>query len=141
MNHRERYQAVLDGRPPDRVPFSPRLLLWYNARLATDTMPDEYKGLSLRELEHRLRVGTPAVLVPFETGRETEQRLRAQRLAALGVASVLSERDLSAQALARSVAEALARPRPAAPSVRLDGAERSVALVGRLASERRQDAG
>jgi len=60
MNHRERYQAVLDGRPPDRVPFAPRLLLWYNARLATDTMPDEYKGLSLRELERKLRIGTPA---------------------------------------------------------------------------------
>ena len=60
MNHRERYQAVLEGRPPDRMPFAPRLLLWYNARLATDTMPAEYKGLSLRELERKLGVGTPA---------------------------------------------------------------------------------
>jgi uroporphyrinogen-III decarboxylase len=60
MNHRERYLAVLEGRPPDRVPFAPRLLLWYNARLATGTMPAEYEGLSLRELEHKLGVGTPA---------------------------------------------------------------------------------
>ena len=60
MNHRERYLAVLEGRPPDRVPFAPRLLLWYNARMATDTMPPAYKGLTLRELERKLNLGTPA---------------------------------------------------------------------------------
>jgi hypothetical protein len=60
MNHRERFLAVLEGRPPDRVPFAPRLLLWYNARMATDTMPAPYKGLTLRELEHKLGLGTPA---------------------------------------------------------------------------------
>ena len=60
MNHRERFTAVLDGRPPDRVPFAPRLLLWYNARMATDTMPPPYKGLTLRELERKLNLGTPA---------------------------------------------------------------------------------
>jgi hypothetical protein len=60
MNHRERFMAVLDGRPPDRIPFAPRLLLWYNARMATDTMPPPYKGLTLRELEHKLNLGTPA---------------------------------------------------------------------------------
>jgi len=60
MNHRERFQAVLEGHSPDRVPFAPRLLLWYNARLATSTMPDVYKGLSLRDLERKLGIGTPA---------------------------------------------------------------------------------
>ena len=60
MNHRERYLAVLDGRHPDRIPFAPRLLLWYNARLATGTMPAQFKGLSLREVEHKLGIGTPA---------------------------------------------------------------------------------
>jgi hypothetical protein len=60
MNNRERILAILDGRPPDRVPFIPRLLLWYNARNATNTMPDQYQGLSLRELEHKLGLGTPA---------------------------------------------------------------------------------
>lgn len=60
MNNRERVLAILDGRPPDRVPFIPRLLLWYNARKATGTMPAEWQGLSLRELEKALGVGTPA---------------------------------------------------------------------------------
>ena len=60
MNNRERLSAILDGRPPDRIPFIPRLLLWYNARKATHSMPVEWEGMSLRELEKALGVGTPA---------------------------------------------------------------------------------
>ena len=60
MNHRERFLAVLDGKHPDRIPFAPRLLLWYNARIATNTMPPEFEGLSQREVERKLGLGTPA---------------------------------------------------------------------------------
>lgn len=79
-----------------------------------------------------LRSGCPAVLVPFEAGRETEQRLRADTLAARGLARVLPEADLSAGRLAEAVAAALA---PAAgsrgglPPIALDGGPRSVAIV------------
>jgi hypothetical protein len=60
MNNRERFLSILEGRLPDRIPFIPRLLLWYNARLATHTMPAKWDGLSLRELERVLGLGTPA---------------------------------------------------------------------------------
>jgi len=60
MNDRERLLTILDRQPPDRIPWIPRLLLWYNARKLTHTMPAEFEGLSLRELEKRLGVGTPA---------------------------------------------------------------------------------
>jgi len=60
MTHRERLLAILDGQPPDRIPWIPRLLLWYNARQKTGTMPPEYAGLSLRQLEKALGMGTPA---------------------------------------------------------------------------------
>jgi hypothetical protein len=60
MNDRQRLSAILDHWPPDRIPWIPRLLLWYNARILTHTMPAKYEGLSLRELEHTLGVGTPA---------------------------------------------------------------------------------
>ena len=60
MNNRERLTAILDRRPPDRIPWIPRLLLWYNARALTHTMPPQWEGLTLRELEHALDVGTPA---------------------------------------------------------------------------------
>jgi hypothetical protein len=85
-----------------------------------------------------LRARVRAVLVPFEQGHETEQRLRAERLAAIGAGIVVSERDLSGEVLAGRVREALARPRPAAAAVGLDGAERSVAIVEELAARRVQ---
>jgi hypothetical protein len=60
MNDRERLLAILGKRPPDRIPWIPRLLLWYNARVLTRTMPAQWEGLTLRELERTLGVGTPA---------------------------------------------------------------------------------
>lgn len=60
MNDRQRMLALLDGQLPDRVPWIPRLLLWYNARVRTGTMPTKWEGLSLREVERKLGVGTPA---------------------------------------------------------------------------------
>jgi len=60
VNDRERLLAILEHRPPDRIPWIPRLLLWYRARVLTGTMPPQWAGLSLRELERALGVGTPA---------------------------------------------------------------------------------
>ena len=67
MNNRERLLAILDRRPPDRIPWIPRLLLWYNARNLTHTMPAKWEGWSLREIERDLNLGTPA-----RTGRVVE---------------------------------------------------------------------
>lgn len=83
-----------------------------------------------------LTAGTPAVLVPFEEGGETEQRLRARRLAALGLAAVLPEADLTAEALARLVRERLATPRPIPAAFRLDGAAETARVLETLAAER-----
>lgn len=60
MNNRERLLAILDRRPPDRIPWIPRLLLWHQARQLTHTMPKRFEGLSLREVERALGLGTPA---------------------------------------------------------------------------------
>lgn len=83
-----------------------------------------------------LVAGTPAVLVPFEAGGETEQRLRARRLAALGLAAMLPEADLAPDALARLVRERLAAPRPAPARFRLDGAAETARVLARLAAGR-----
>lgn len=79
-----------------------------------------------------LRAGCRAILVPFEAGRETEQRLRAEALSRAGLAVVLPEADLSAEALAAAVREVVRSPRPSPPEIALDGAARSVAAVERL---------
>jgi len=70
MNHRERMEAVLSGRPPDRIPWVPRLQLWYEAHRRTGTLPPQYEGLTLREIERDLGLGTPA-----RDGRIMEERL------------------------------------------------------------------
>ncbi|AWN34569.1 glycosyltransferase [Methylobacterium radiodurans] len=82
-----------------------------------------------------LATGTPAVLVPFEAGRETEQRLRAERFAERGLARVLAEAGLDADALLRTIAEAPRAPLPP-HGLALDGAGRTVALVEAMVRDR-----
>jgi len=60
MTHRERILAALKGKPPDQIPWVPRLLLWYNAHRHQGTLPPKYQGWSLREIERDLGMGTPA---------------------------------------------------------------------------------
>ncbi|MBS0563707.1 MAG: glycosyl transferase [Proteobacteria bacterium] len=79
-----------------------------------------------------LRAGCRCLLVPFATGGETEQTLRADRLHRLGLAGVLTEADLSADSLTAAVAQALAAgpPPPFAPD--LDGAAASARILRTL---------
>ena len=60
LTHRERLLTILDGGLADRIPWIPRIQLWYQARKLTGTMPEKWKDLSLREVEKELRIGTPA---------------------------------------------------------------------------------
>lgn len=83
-----------------------------------------------------LAAGPRAVLVPFEAGRETEQRLRAERLAARSLASVLPEAELTADALLAAVEAASSAPEPPAHGIRLDGAARTAALIGEMRRRR-----
>jgi predicted glycosyltransferase len=80
-----------------------------------------------------LRCGVRSVLVPFEVDHETEQRLRAERLTALGLAEILPEADLSPQNLADAIRRGLTRAPSPPPSVSIDGARQSVAVTESLA--------
>lgn len=60
MTNRERLHAIMDGRPPDRIPWIPRMLIWHTARTKTGTLPERFRGMSLREVERALGLGTPA---------------------------------------------------------------------------------
>jgi predicted glycosyltransferase len=75
-----------------------------------------------------LRAGARAVLVPFAAQRETEQLLRAERLAALGAAEMVREAELSPDRLASAVERAVARD-PATIAIDTDGAVRSAGLI------------
>jgi predicted glycosyltransferase len=73
--------------------------------------------------------GVPAVVVPFADLRESEQTVRAERLAALGVLEMVPAASLSAERLAAAVKRAVRR-RPAALAIDISGAHRTALLVG-----------
>jgi len=77
-----------------------------------------------------------AVVIPFEGGVETEQRLRADLLAERGALTVVGEDALSAETLGAAMTAALARPRAEVPGVDLQGAANTAAIVRRLIVER-----
>jgi corrinoid protein of di/trimethylamine methyltransferase len=50
MTHRERIFRAIRGEMPDRLPFAPRLDLWYTANAQSGTLPEEYKTCSFDEI-------------------------------------------------------------------------------------------
>ncbi len=60
MTNRERLLAILEGGSPDQIPWIPRLGIWYNAHKRLGSLPDRFKGMTLREVERTLRLGNPA---------------------------------------------------------------------------------
>lgn len=60
MTTRERIAAILEGEAPDTIPWVPRIGLWYRARKLSNTLPEEWKDSSLREVESDLFGGTAA---------------------------------------------------------------------------------
>lgn len=83
-----------------------------------------------------MAVRARAVVVPFEGGVETEQRLRAELLSEAGALELVAESELGPATLAAAIARALARPRDAVPAVDLGGARATGALVARAMRER-----
>ncbi|MCR4412529.1 MAG: hypothetical protein NUV77_08920 [Thermoguttaceae bacterium] len=60
MTNRERILAILEGKAPDQIPWIPRLAIWYEANRRAGTLPKEYQGLTLRQVEQAVFGGTAA---------------------------------------------------------------------------------
>ena len=78
-----------------------------------------------------LAAGARAVVVPFASERETEQGLRAERLAACGVLELLAETQLTPARLAQTVERAIRRDARTI-SVDTGGARRSAHLIANM---------
>lgn len=76
-----------------------------------------------------LRAQCRSILVPFTAGGETEQTVRANRLAQLGLAVALPETGLTAHQLGEAIEASLARPKPDGHRLDLNGAERTATLL------------
>jgi len=72
-----------------------------------------------------------AVIVPFAAERETEQLVRAERLAALGAVELVREGDLSPRSLAAAIERAAARE-PASLAIDTGGAAHSARSIAAM---------
>ena len=129
----------------------PRLLRKARARAASQVVVEparrDFRGLLARcavsvsqagynTVVDLLAAGARPVLIPFASERETEQTLRAERLAQRGLARVLPETALTPDRLAAFVAEALAMPRPLG-KVKIDGEAETERILARALAWRR----
>lgn len=83
-----------------------------------------------------LEARATAVVVPFASERETEQTLRAERLAARGILEVVDERELSPERLARAIDRAMDRP-PEPIAIDTNGARRTASMISGMITARR----
>lgn len=83
-----------------------------------------------------LQAGTPAVLIPFDAGKEVEQSLRAESLAALPGIEVLRSADLTATSLVDALDCTIATGPRRDSRLKFDGALQSVAIATEMAKAR-----
>jgi len=57
MTHKERIMNVLKGEKIDKIPWFPRIDLWYNAHKNNGTLPEEYQNCSIQDILRKLGVG------------------------------------------------------------------------------------
>ncbi|MGI9493031.1 MAG: glycosyltransferase family protein [Geminicoccaceae bacterium] len=102
----------------------------FQTRLANSLLSISQAGYNT--VVEGLRLGKRMVLVPFETATETEQSIRAERLANLGFAETIREMDLTPESLAKAVDSVLDRPPPQVIDIDLDGMANTVRFVRQL---------
>lgn len=120
----EEFQALRDNAPPHAI--LERARPDFRTLLASAEISVSQAGYNT--VVDLLRCGVRSVLVPFEAGHETEQRLRAERLKSIGLAEIVSEDDLSGMRLAEAIRQGLSQPVSSAPTVAIEGARKSVLL-------------
>lgn len=78
-----------------------------------------------------LEARAAAVVVPFAAQRETEQSLRAERLAAQGAIGLIRESELSPERLAQAIRDAIVRG-PGSAAIDTGGARRTATLIAAM---------
>lgn len=65
MTVRQRVEAVLTGRKPDRLPFLDRLEIWRRWHTRAGSLPREYDGLTLSEIHAAVGMGQQKFVTPY----------------------------------------------------------------------------
>ena len=72
MTHKERLQKTLRHEPTDKIPYFPRLDLWFNANQRRSTLPGPYRNASLKDIVADLGFGFHAVVPNFKDLRHPD---------------------------------------------------------------------
>jgi uroporphyrinogen-III decarboxylase len=72
MTHRERMLRAVRGESTDRIPWAPRLDLWYKANARAGTLPRKYRHATLSDITDDLGAGFHAVVPDFRDLRGPE---------------------------------------------------------------------
>lgn len=72
MTHKERMMAAVEGRKADRIPFAPRMDLWYIAQRMRGTLPAEFKNKNTVEIARELGVACHAMRADYTIPRPKE---------------------------------------------------------------------
>ncbi len=86
-------------------------------------------------LVEAVAAGTPTLAVPFETDREKEQRLRAEKFAERGWISLMHQRDITPETLAIQI-DTLAESKRKPAQIDLNGGAQSAAILKQLLARR-----
>jgi hypothetical protein len=68
MDMKRMMLTALRGGTPPHLPFLPRMDVWYNANTYNGTMPERYRGWSLRDILDDLGFGYHAIIPDFHAG-------------------------------------------------------------------------
>ena len=75
MTHRERILKAIRGEMPDRLPFAPRLDLWYTANAESGTLPAKYKNYTFDEIARAEGWALHKINPEYQKARKPEDNL------------------------------------------------------------------
>ncbi len=75
VNGKQHVLATLAGKPTDRIPWVPRLDLWFRANRRAGTLPDRYRHATLMEMLDDLGWGYHGVVPDFQDVRSPEDNV------------------------------------------------------------------
>lgn len=75
MSQKERIFSAINGDMPDRLPYAPRIDLWYNANSARGTLPDKYKGMSVDDIARSEGWAIHRIVPEYKKPRKIEDSL------------------------------------------------------------------
>jgi UDP-N-acetylglucosamine--N-acetylmuramyl-(pentapeptide) pyrophosphoryl-undecaprenol N-acetylglucosamine transferase len=137
---RVRREVEQNGLPAKVLPFLREIHLAY---AAADLLVCRSGAMTLAEIA---ACGTPAILVPYPFAANNHQEVNAENLVERGAATLILDRDLDGERLAKEIAHLIADRQTlrkmsahARTFARLDAAERLVASLERLATGRHDD--